>query len=149
MPENKNPRLILVAAAILADTGSEPGKGTIWARTLAQFFRLEILTQPTYARALEKSGVPEGCRVHAVSEDIPTHPNLVRYLRNYDRWCQEVIPVCRELCRVRDIVGLHHVTIGSFRVLPRYDRLDLPYTLGPLGGENVSRGACSGRCVCR
>ena len=134
MPGDDKPRLLLVAAAILADTGSEPGKGTIWARTLAQFYRLEILTQPSYARALAEKGLPAGCRVHAVSEDIPTHPSTLRYLRNYDRWCQEVIPVCRKLCREGDIVGLHHVTLGSFRVLPRYDRLDLPYTLGPLGG---------------
>ncbi len=130
----EKPRLILVAAAIQADTGSEPGKGIIWARTLAQFYRLEILTQPTYARMLEVKGLPAGCRVHAVSEDIPPHPNLVKYLRNYDRWCQALLPVCRELCREGGIAGLHHVTIGSFRVLPRYDQLAIPYTLGPLGG---------------
>ena len=134
MPENTKPRLLLVAAAILADTGSEPGKGIIWARTLAQFYRLEILTLPTYARALEQKGLPEGCRAHAVSEDILTSPNVLLYLRSYARWCRELIPVCRALCREGDIAGLHHVTLGSFRVLPRYDGLGIPYTLGPLGG---------------
>ena len=131
----EKPRLILVAAAILADTGSEPGKGIIWARTMARFFRLEILTQPGYARALVEKGLPEGCRVHAVGDtDIPPHPSAILYLRNYGRWCQQVIPFCRELGRAGDIAGVHHVTLGSFRVLPRFDRLDMPYTLGPLGG---------------
>ena len=31
-------------------------------------------------------------------------------------------------------VGLHHPTLGSFRILPRYDVLGIKYTLGPLGG---------------
>jgi glycosyltransferase involved in cell wall biosynthesis len=35
-------------------------------------------------------------------------------------------------------VALHHVTLGSFRVLPRYDRCGVPYSLGPLAGGEVT-----------
>jgi len=35
-------------------------------------------------------------------------------------------------------VGLHHPTLGSFRILPNYDRLGIPYSLGPLGGGETS-----------
>jgi glycosyltransferase involved in cell wall biosynthesis len=134
MSQHEKPGLILVAAAILADTGSEPGKGTIWARALAKFYRLEIVTMPTYARELQRSGMPPGCRAHAAGDDVPTSPSAARYLLRYEHWCQQAIPVCRRIAREVPVAGLHHVTLGSFRVLPRYDRLGIPYTLGPLGG---------------
>ena len=62
------------------------------------------------------------------------------YYRDYLTWCGEVSALVRELVpRVRP-VGLHHVTLGSFRVLPRYDRAGVPYVLGPLaGGESTPR----------
>lgn len=31
-------------------------------------------------------------------------------------------------------VGLHHTILGSFRMIPRYEKLGIPYTVGPLGG---------------
>ena len=42
--------------------------------------------------------------------------------------------ISRELIERFPIAGLCHVTLGSFRILPRYDRLGVPYTVGPLGG---------------
>jgi glycosyltransferase involved in cell wall biosynthesis len=35
-------------------------------------------------------------------------------------------------------VGLHHPNPGSFRILPAYHSLGIPYTLGPLGGGEVA-----------
>ena len=131
-PDEK-PVLILVAAGIRSDMGSEPGKGWVWANALAKFYRLEVLTLPGNARHFEERGLPGGWRVHAVGEDFAPGPPW-QYYPTYQRWCSQALDLCRRLIETRPIVGLHHITLGSFRVLPRYDLLGIPYTLGPLGG---------------
>ena len=127
------PTLILVAVGIRSGAGSEPGKGWGWANALARFYDLEILTKRDEARYMENHGVPSGWRVHGVEGEFAPGPAW-QYYPAYQRWCTRVLTHCQDLIRTQPIVGLHHITLGSFRVLPRYDRLGVPYTLGPLGG---------------
>ena len=127
------PILILVAIGIRSDAGSEPGKGWVWANALSKFYRLEILTLPNNARRIEEQGLPEGWRMHAVGEDFVA-TSALQYYPHYWRWCARALEVCRGIIRARPVAGLHHVILGSFRMLPRYDLLGIPYTLGPLGG---------------
>ncbi len=129
----EKPLLILTAAGIRDDMGSEPGKAWVWANALAKFYRLEVLTLPSSARHFEERGTPEGWRVHGVGEEFAPGPAR-QYYPAYRRWCSQALERCRELIRTRPVAGLHHITLGSFRVLPRYDQLDIPYTIGPLGG---------------
>jgi len=49
-----------------------------------------------------------------------------------------MLGICREVITRFPIQGLCHVTLGSFRMLPRYESLGIPYTLGPLGGGECS-----------
>ena len=128
-----NPVLIVVAMGIRSDAGSEPGKAWVWANALAKFYRLEVLTLPGDARRFEECGAPEGWRIHSVGEDFPPGPAR-KYYPAYQRWCSRALETCHELIQTHPVVGLHHITLGSFRVLPRYDLLRIPYTLGPLGG---------------
>jgi glycosyltransferase involved in cell wall biosynthesis len=134
MTETDKPRLILVAAAIRENSGSEPGKGMAWALALAPFYRLEILTVPHCAGELQRSGVLAPGRIHSVGEDVPARGWAGAYWREYQRWCGQVIPACQALLREHPVAGILHVTVGTFRALPRFDRLGVPYVLGPLGG---------------
>ena len=129
----EKPVLILTAIGIRSDLGSEPGKAWVWANALAKFYRLEVLTLPSGARHFEEHGVPMGWRVHGVGEEFSPGPARVYYAA-YQRWCERALETCHALIRTGPVAGLHHVTLGSFRVLPRYDRLGIPYTVGPLGG---------------
>ena len=129
----EKPVLIVVALGISSDAGSEPGKAWVWANALARFYRLEVLTLPGDSRRLEERGAPYGWHFHGVGEDFSPGPAR-KYYAAYRRWCVQALEVCHELVRTRAVIGLHHITLGSFRVLPRYDLLGIPYTLGPLGG---------------
>ncbi|MEI6377031.1 MAG: glycosyltransferase [bacterium] len=53
-------------------------------------------------------------------------------------WLDEVMEIAKGIISKEPIKGLCHITLGSFRMLPRYDRLGIPYTLGPLGGGECS-----------
>ena len=129
----EKPVLILVAAGIRSDAGSEPGKAWVWANALARFYRLEVVTLPHDARYFEQRGAPEGWRVHGAGTDFTPGPAR-KYYPAYQRWCTQALEFCRGLSDRQPVVGLQHITLGSFRVLPRYDLLGIPYTLGPLGG---------------
>ena len=129
----EKPVLILTAIGIRSDMGSEPGKAWVWANALAKFYRLEVLTLPSSKRHFDERGTPEGWRVHSVGEEFAPGPARAYYAA-YRRWCTQALETCHALVRAGPVVGLHHVTLGSFRVLPRYDRLGILYTIGPLGG---------------
>ena len=126
-PKEK-PVLILVAAGIRADMGSEPGKAWVWGNALAKFYRLEVLTMPYDGQRFQGPDAPDGWRVHSVGDDFPPGPAR-KYYAAYQRWCWQALEACHELIRTCPVVGLHHITLGSFRVLPRYDLLGIPYSL--------------------
>jgi glycosyltransferase involved in cell wall biosynthesis len=66
-----------------------------------------------------------------------SRPGLLYYI-SYHHWCRQVIPKCMELVREINPVGLHHPIMGSFRMLPGFFRLQIPYSLGPLGGGETA-----------
>jgi glycosyltransferase involved in cell wall biosynthesis len=130
MPQK--PALILIAAAILPAAASEAGKGFAWALALSRIYSLHIVTSHPDAEATAAAGIPDAT-FHPVGGGDSWVSRWRSYLQ-YAQWCRQIVPVCAELIRNQRAIGLHHVTFGSFRFLPRYDRLGIPYTLGPLGG---------------
>ena len=124
---------MLVAVDMGPCLGSEPGKAWDWACALARRWRLHVVTAPAVA---------ERCRAEAVARDWHWHTTLspqpvsmgLHYYRDYARWCREVPAVVRATCAEVRPAALHHITLGSFRILPRYDRCGIAYSLGPLGG---------------
>lgn len=129
------PQIIVVALNMDPHGGSEAGKGWWWATALSQFFHLHVITQQPDAdaciAALGSAG--GGWTFHPTETKMETWAFPQGYIR-YAKWLREAMRIARELKCNQPIVGLSHVILGSFRVLPRYDRLGLPYTLGPLGG---------------
>ena len=138
-PSAVRPRLVLVTVAMDSRYGSEPGKAWHWARALARHYELHVLAP---AEVVERCRVePEAAdwHWHATPAPAPRRFGLGYYF-GYRQWCASVLPALRELQRTLRPVGVHHITLGSFRMLPRYDRAGLPWTLGPIGGgETVPR----------
>lgn len=134
-PEGNKPHLIVVAASMNPHMGSEPGKGWWWAKALSPFFHLHIITQQHHEAecrpVLDQTGEP--WEFHLTQTFITTWKFQIGYLQ-YKRFLDKALELSREIMEQHPIVGLCHVVIGSFRVLPRYDLLGIPYTLGPFGG---------------
>ena len=133
------PPIIVVALNMDPYGGSEAGKGWWWATALSQFFHLHVITQQEDAanciKALGDAG--EGWTFHSTSTAMETWAFPRGYVRYY-HWLEEALGIAEEIQRSHPIKGLCHVILGSFRVLPRYDRLGIPYTVGPLGGGECS-----------
>lgn len=113
--------------------GSEPGKAWAWACALARRYRLHVVTAPAVAERCRHEELAADWCWHTTCSPQPVTSGL-RYYRDYARWCAEVPAVVRALLPEVQPVLVHHITLGSFRILPRYDRCAVAYSLGPLGG---------------
>ncbi len=133
------PSLIVVAESIHPHSGSEPGKGWWWSCALSSFYKLHIITTPHATELCRHEEIPqrEGWIFHHPETKIENWAFPWGYIQ-YGRWLGEALAIARNIIAGERIVGLSHVNIGSFRVLPRYDLLGIPYTLGPLGGGECS-----------
>lgn len=125
--------LIVVAPQPIPFAGSEPGKGFFWAVALSKFYQVHLVCLDFAVPALKNCDLCKSFVYHPVAMPPPMLPGLPFY-QWYRSWCDAVIPHIRKISPLIHPIGIHHITIGSFRVLPAYDRLGIPYTLGPLGG---------------
>lgn len=117
--------------------GSEPGRAWAWACALSRRHRLHVIAPATVVERCRNEEAAAEWHWHPTRAPHPAHEGMA-YYRDYARWCREVPAVVRALAtRVRP-AGVHHIALGSFRVLPRYDRCGLPYSLGPFGGGEVT-----------
>jgi len=122
------------------EKGSEAGKAFAWTRALEVYFRVHVICLDTSAEACAKSDLCKNWNFHPVSMPTPRGPSLWWY-NWYRLWCGEVIAKIGEIRQRVQPVGIHHSVMGSFRMLPRFDRTGLKYTLGPLGGgESIPAG---------
>ena len=139
------PALIVVAVTIEPDGSSEPGKAWWWISALGRYFTPHIITQQFSV---------DCCKGRQLVEDqgwifYPTE-NLISTWRfpfgywQYSRWLKIVSERARQIAVETPVVGLWHVTLGSFRLLGEYHRLGLPYVIGPIGG-----GECAPKALLR
>ena len=133
------PEIIVVALGIDPHRGSEPGKGWWWSCALSEYFRLHLVTQELSSRACKKESIveKEGWTFHATQREITTWKFPRGYL-DYLAWLNEALAISRQVTAQFPICGLCHISLGSFRFLPRYNQLGIPYTIGPLGGGECS-----------
>jgi glycosyltransferase involved in cell wall biosynthesis len=130
-------RLIVTSHGPHPNHGSEPGKGFAWAKALSQFYEVHMICCSESAEVCRRSGQCEDWIFHPLDIPLKPVPGL-RYYIFYRQWCQYLIPKCLEVIRRVRPIGLHHPTLGSFRMFPDYFRLQIPYTLGPLGGGETA-----------
>lgn len=134
------PHVIVIALALDPHRGSEPGKGWWWATALSHFFHLHIVTRaaniPPCHEAL--AGNDSGWSFHPARTSLENCSSTFGYYRLYRKWLNEALGIAGQIHHSHAIDGLVHLTLGSFRILPRYERLGIPYVVGPLGGGECS-----------
>ena len=133
------PNLIVVASTVHPNLGSEPGKGWWWSSALSPYYRLHIITQKDSLGYCEGEALPirDEWTFHPTERSVTTWRIPTGYLQ-YSRWLEEVMGIASSLIRTIPVAGLCHLTLGSFRMLPSYHRLGVPYTMGPIGGGECS-----------
>jgi glycosyltransferase involved in cell wall biosynthesis len=132
-----SPRLIVTSHDPHPSRGSEPGKGFAWTKALSKFYEIHLICGSWSADVCKQSGQCDDWVFHPL--DVKAEPGHgIRYYRFYHQWCRELIPKCLEVIQSVQPIGLHHPTLGSFRMFPDYFKLGIPYTLGPLGGGETA-----------
>ncbi|MEN9975475.1 MAG: hypothetical protein RLZZ282_1481, partial [Verrucomicrobiota bacterium] len=56
------------------------------------------------------------------------------YVSHYFPYCRAVIPLCRDLIEQHGFRRVFQPTMGTFRMIPQFEKLGIEYYLGPLGG---------------
>ena len=140
------PHIIVIALALDPRRGSEPGKGWWWATALSRFFHLHVVTREENLAACRETlaGEASDWSFHPTDTSFENCPTTLSYYVRYHKWLREALGIAEEIKNRHPVRGLFHLTLGSFRVLPRYDRLGIPYVVGPLGG-----GECAPRAFLR
>jgi glycosyltransferase involved in cell wall biosynthesis len=128
------PHIIVVALTIEPHGSSEPGKGWWWLNALRPYFTPHVVCQETDAQRIREVIDPgEEFHFYSVKTPVDFSSALKGYIQ-YWAYLKEALGICEKIKREFPIAGLCHLTLGSFRILPRYDKLGIPYTLGPIGG---------------
>jgi glycosyltransferase involved in cell wall biosynthesis len=128
------PHIIVIAVAINPRTGGEPGKGWWWIDALRPYFTLHVVTSESNAAdARTMIGPDEEIYFHLVQSPVNFAKPLWGYMQ-YWGYLKKALGVSQKIKSEFPIVGACHLTLGSFRVLPRYDKLGIPYMVGPVGG---------------
>lgn len=133
-------RVLLSAYACAPDRGSEPYVGWTWARSIARFAEVHVLTQgycrPLIERALQREPL-ENVNFHyfdppgwtAGWESGGRALRLHAYL-----WQLLVSPVARALHSRYAFDVVHHLTFAGLSYPPGVAVLDAPFLWGPVGG---------------
>jgi glycosyltransferase involved in cell wall biosynthesis len=144
----QKPKLIVISEGISPQGGSEPGKGWWWSCALSKFFQLHVITNSRSIENCKKQQIviDNNWIFHPTKFTISTWKFPIGLLQ-YRKWLREALEIAGTIAP-ENLAGLHHVTLGSFRYLPRYEKLNIPYILGPLGGgETTPWGLILNRCV--
>ena len=131
------PKLLVTALSATPFSGSEPGKAFNWTLALSKFFEVHVLLLPDKIEKCKESGYCDDWFFHPINIAGPTRDGIPFYIW-YAKWCRAVEAKCSELLTRDCYAGIHHPVLGSFRMLPRYDRLGVIYSLGPLGGGETA-----------
>lgn len=129
----------MITPGIHPHAGSELGIGYQWCRSLARHFEVHLVTGSRTLERLRGDSLLDRLVLHPTPMESPDGLGW-RFYAGYHAWCRHLPAVLRDLAATVRPVGLHHLNLGSFRMLPRYDRVGLPYTLGPIGGGEHAPG---------
>ncbi len=131
---NARPKLLVVSTLVHPRSGSEPGIGYQWCRSLLRHFDVHLVSGRLCHDDLQGDPLRDQLTLHPTPLDPPRNETGWRFYMRYHAWCRHLPAFLNSVSHTINPIGLHHLNLGSFRVLPRYDRLGHPYTLGPIGG---------------
>lgn len=133
-------RVLLSAYACEPDKGSEPADGWMWARQIARFHDVWVITRKNNREAIEASLEKEPLpNVHWMYFDLPLWARFWKKKQRgvhvyYFLWQIGVYFVGRRLHRHISLDLIHHVTFGQYWMPSFLALLPVPFVWGPVGG---------------
>lgn len=135
------PRVLLSAYACEPGKSSEQGVGWAWARHLAAYCDVTVVTRGNNRTAIERecASDPATAKIRWIYHDLPEPLlRLKRLLRShrlyYSLWQRSLIPQVVNLCQNKDFDIAHHLTFASCRYTTALARVPIKKIWGPIGG---------------
>jgi glycosyltransferase involved in cell wall biosynthesis len=134
-------RVVAFAYACEPERGSEPGAGWAWARMIAAFGEVTVITRANNRNAIEAilPTTPERDRLEFVYVDLPS---WARFWKRGSRgihlyyvlWQAAALRVVRRRHRSQPFDVVWHLTMANAWMGSMAPLLDLPFIYGPIGG---------------
>lgn len=136
-------KVLISAVACNPYLGSENYFGWAAVQALARDHDLWVLTSPRnqadLTRAQSEGLVPPNVRFVYAGGFKEWNPHLlkarIQSWKEYHDYSRAALPVARDLCRTVKLDLVHHVTFATWRVALPFWKLDMPFILGPIGGN--------------
>lgn len=135
------PRVLLSAYACEPGKSSEQGVGWNWARHLAAYCDVTVVTRGNNRAAIERecASDPVTVQIRWIYHDLPKPLlRLKRLFRShrlyYSLWQRSLIPRMVNLCQNNDFDIAHHLTFASCRYTTALARVPTKNIWGPIGG---------------
>ncbi len=142
-------RVLLSAYACEPGKGSEPGVGWNWARQIARFHEVWVVTRANNRKPIEavlaQGPLPNA---HFVYVDLPSWVSFWKKGRRgiylyYYLWQIAAYVAARKLHQEVRFDVVHHVTFVKYAMPSFMALLPVPFVWGPVGGgESAPRGFC-------
>lgn len=140
MSDERKLKVLVSAYACEPDKGSEPGVGWNWAKQIARFHEVWVITRAnnrdSIERVLQKEPIPN---LHFVYYDVPKWLSFWKkktrglYLY-YLLWQIGAYRVAKKLHKSVGFDVVHHLTFGNLWLPTFMSFLPIPFIWGPIGG---------------
>ena len=139
-------KILVSAYACEPDKGSEPGVGWNWAKQIARFYEVWVITRANNRDSIEgelKRNPDEN--LHFIYYDVPTWLSFWKKGPRgmhlyYFLWQLGIWRIARKLSEEENFYVVHHITFGSVFLPTFLPLLSTPFVWGPIGGaEQVTR----------
>lgn len=135
-------RVLLVGHACCPDLGSEPGLTWNWARHLAEFHDVTLLSHSLHRDRVEAAlGTGQGAGLEVCWVDLPACVDPWKGRTDergihlhYLLWQRAALREATRQHDARPFDVTHHVSWGTVNAPPALWRIDAPFVWGPVGG---------------
>lgn len=140
----KKLRVLIVAAAVHPDKGSEPGLGWGWVQALAQLHDVHVITgekegnrraielrleqDPKYFKSLKFTFIDRENRPGFLNQFTPI------YYYRYNQWHKRAYLEAKRLCDSEQFDLVHQLNMTGYREPGYLWKLGKPFVWGPVGG---------------
>ena len=144
---DRKPRVLISAYACEPNKGSEPGVGWNWAKQIAKFSEVWVMTRANNREVIEEElnryPSPD---LHFVYYDIPKYISFWKkkmrgFYAYYFLWQLGAFSVARKLHRLIGFDVVHQLTFGNLWLPNLMPCLDIPLIWGPIGGGEQIPGS--------
>ena len=139
--------VLLNAYAVSPNWGSEQGMGWNWVINLAQYCRMDVITEGEWQDEIEKALQTLPQKDNLTFHYLPVSDKVRkmcwnqgdwRFYWHYESWQRRALEKARDICNSKKVDVLHQLNMIGFREPGYLWKIeDIPFVWGPVGGMEL------------